>query len=43
MSKINVFIENNEKELRFDTCIIKYYNDVKECSRLLELQERHYR
>ena len=23
MSKINVFIENNEKELRFDTCIIK--------------------
>ena len=22
MSKINVFIENNEKELRFDTCII---------------------
>ena len=23
MSKINVFIENNEKELRFDTCIVK--------------------
>ena len=23
MSKINVFIKNNEKELRFDTCIVK--------------------
>ena len=23
MSKIIVFIENNKKELRFDTCIIK--------------------
>ena len=23
MSKINVFIENNEKELRFDNCIVK--------------------
>ena len=28
MSKINVFIENNEKELRFDTCIVKPVGSV---------------
>ena len=28
MSRINVFIENNEKELRFDTCIVKSVGTV---------------